>query len=67
MDEEARALLFRQQEQARERAAYQRWLALAGSLVAYARLLSLTSALRRDEGWDPTTYLEEEEWDALGN
>ncbi len=67
MTEEERAALYRQQAQARERAALARYRALAGSASAYQQRLAETEALCRDDGWDPIEYLTPEERDALGN
>ncbi len=67
MTEEERAAPYRQQVQARERAALARYRALTGSASAYRQRLVETGALRRDNGWDPIEYLAPEERDALGN
>lgn len=64
---DAAALEYRRMMQAREKAALARYKALAGSKTAYNTRLSETEALTRDEGWDPTPLLTEEERDALGN
>ncbi len=65
--EAERAALYRQQAQARERAALARYRALAGSASAYRTRLSQTEPLRRDDGWDPVEYLTPEERGALAN
>jgi len=67
MSEEARAEAYRRAEQARADAALRRYLALAGQATAYAERLAATSALRRDEGWEPVRRLPPEAEDAIGN
>ena len=66
MTEEERAVLYRQQAQARERAALVRWKALAGSASAYKTRLAETESLQRDDGWDPVEYVTEMERVANG-
>jgi|GEM_PF-5511579 len=67
MTEEERATLYRQQAQARERAALARYRALAGSTSAYKTRLDQTEPLRLDDGWDSIEYLTPEEQDVVGN
>ncbi len=67
MTEEERALLYRQQAQARERAALARYRALAGSASTYRIRMAQTEPLRRDDGWDPVEHLTPEERDVVGN
>jgi len=65
--EEERAALYRQQAQARERAALARYRMLAGSVSARVQRLAETEPLQRDDGWDPIEYLTPEERDVVGN
>lgn len=67
MIEKERAALYRQQAQARERAALARYRALAGSSSVYRQRLTETEPLRRDDGWDPVEYLTPEERHVVGN
>lgn len=56
---------YKRMQQARARNDYARWKALAGSTSNYAALLTKTSPLMRDDGWDPVEYLSEEERDTV--
>jgi len=67
MTEEEKAAQYRRDQTAREKARLARYKALAGSKAAYAALLAVTSPLRRDEGWDPTARLTEDEERTVGN
>ncbi|RLG78460.1 MAG: hypothetical protein DRO14_00555 [Thermoprotei archaeon] len=61
MTEEERAELFREQAQSRERAALERWKALAGSASAYDELYESVKPLVSDNAWDPIEYVTETE------
>lgn len=56
---------YRRMTQARARNDLARCRALAGSASAKAGLYARTKALMKDDGWEPTEYLSEEESDSI--